>query len=67
MRFEEGDQRGEQRRFVRPTSELIRPDSSQCEEPLGPMLVNKRCCERGKPNGYGIVWFLVGHSLGNQP
>jgi two-component system cell cycle response regulator DivK len=64
MCFEEGDQRGKQRWFVRPTPEFIRPDSSQVEEPLSPTLVNKRCSERGEPNGYGIVWFLVGHSLG---
>lgn len=66
VRLEERNQGRQQRRIVRPTPEFIRPDSSQREEPLGPTLVNKRCCERGKTDGYGIiVWFLVRHSLGN--
>jgi hypothetical protein len=47
VRFEEGDQCGEQHRVVRPMAEFIRPDSSQREEPLGPTVVNKRCRKRG--------------------
>jgi two-component system, cell cycle response regulator DivK len=64
MGFEEGDQRGQQHRVVRPTPEFIRPDSSQRKEPLRPTLVNERCRERGESKGYGIVWFLWSHGLG---
>jgi hypothetical protein len=64
--FKEGDQRGKQGRVVRPTPEFIRPDSGQRKEPLRPALVTKRCRKRSKSNGYGIVWFLVWHSLGNS-
>jgi two-component system cell cycle response regulator DivK len=63
VRFEEGDEGGEQRRFVRPAPEFIRPNSSQREEPLSPTLVNKRCRESSEPDRYGINWFPVGHSL----
>jgi two-component system cell cycle response regulator DivK len=64
VRLEESDERREQRRLVRPAPELIRPDSSQREEPLGPTLVTERCSKRCKSDRYGIVWFLVGHGLG---
>ena len=64
MRFEEGDQRREQAGVGRLGAKLVRPDSGQVEEAVGPSLVAKRCRKRGKGNGQRIIWRLVGHALG---
>ena len=64
MRFQEGDQGGKKPWIARPAPELIRPDSGQVEEAVGPSLVAKRCRKRGKGNGQRVIWRLVGHALG---
>ena len=48
VRFEEAQQRREQRRLGRPRPKLVRPDSGQVEEPLRPPLVAERCRKRGE-------------------
>ena len=63
MRFEEAEQRGEQRRLAGPGPQLICPDSGQVEEPLRPTLVAERCRERGEGKSHRIIWFWVRHGL----
>jgi hypothetical protein len=58
MRLEEGDQRGEQARLVRPGAELVCPDSGQGEEPPRAPFVGKRGRERGESESIGVVWRL---------
>jgi hypothetical protein len=41
--FQEGDERGKQRRLVRSAPKLVCPDSGQVEESLRPTLIAKRC------------------------
>ena len=63
MRFEESDQRGEERRVVRPAPKLVCPDSGQLEEPAGPAVVSERCSQCCKRKCLRIGWRLHGHRL----
>jgi hypothetical protein len=56
MRFEEGDQRGQQHRVGGAPPKLIRPDSGQVEEALRPPLVTKRCRQRGEGKSLSVIW-----------
>ena len=58
MRFEEAQQRGEQRGFARLRPQLICPDSGQVEEPLRPPLVAERCRKRGEGKRDRVIWCL---------
>ena len=53
MRFEESDQRGKQRRIVRPAAKLVCPDSGQVKEPLRPAFVRKRRRKSGEGERIG--------------
>ncbi len=56
MGLQEADQRCEQARVAGPGPKLVCVDSGQVEEPLSPPCIAKRCCERTKGNGKGVVW-----------
>jgi len=56
MRFEEADERSQERGFGRPRPKLVCPDSGQVEEPLSPPLLANRCRKRGKRERKGIIW-----------
>ena len=68
MRLEKADQRRQQHRVVRPSPQIICPNSGQFEEPPGPALVGKRCRKGGKGEGAWIrgriIWRAQCHRLG---
>ena len=63
VRFEEAQQRGEQRRLAGTAAELIRPDSGQVEEPMRPPFVAERCRKRGEGERDRIGWTWGSHGL----
>jgi len=46
VRFEEADQRREERGIAGPAPKLLCPDSGQLDEPLSPAGFPERCCKR---------------------
>jgi len=58
MRFEEGDQSGEQPRLVRSRTKLVCPDSGQGKEPRPPPFVGQRGRKSGESESIGVVWRL---------
>ena len=63
MRFEESKQRRKQNPIAGPGPKLIRPDSGQVQEPVGPAFVRKRCSQRCKREGLRVSWRLRAHHL----
>ena len=59
MRFEEGDQTGEQGRFTGPAPELVCLDSGQVEEPPRPPLGAKSYSKRTEGKRHRIFWQVI--------
>ncbi len=59
MRLEKPQESGKKRRFRGSLAQLICPDSGQIEEPAGPAFVAERCCQRGKRQRLGVLWYVV--------
>jgi hypothetical protein len=63
VRFQEAQHSSEQPRLVRPSPQLVGPDSGQVDEPLCPAVVTKRCRQRGEGHSYRIIVVCGRHSL----
>jgi len=67
VRLEETDERGKQPWFTRPGAKLVRPDSGQVEETVGPATIPERCRKSGKGQCVnilrGIIWRIGQQSL----
>ena len=65
--LEEPDERGENSRLGSPRAKLVRPNSGQVEEAMGPAAVTERCRKRGKGQCVnilrGIIWRIGNQSL----
>ena len=59
MRLEEADERGKQSRFAGSGAKLVRPNSGQVEEPMGPAAVDERCRKSGKGQSVDILWAII--------
>jgi two-component system, cell cycle response regulator DivK len=63
VRFEEPQQRREQRRVSRPPAQLLSPDPGQFDEPVRPPLALKRCRKRGECKSHRVIVVGAQHSL----
>ena len=67
VRLEEADERRKNGRLSRSGAKLVRPNSGQVEEPMGPATVPERCRKRGKGQCVnilrGIIWRIGKQSL----
>ena len=67
MRLQEAQNGREQRRFARTRAKLVRPDSGQVEEAVGPAAVAERCRKSGKGQCVnvlrGTIWRIGKQSL----
>jgi hypothetical protein len=59
VRLEEADERGKNGRFTGSGAELVRPNSGQVEEPMGPPAVTKRCRKCGKGQCVDVLWGII--------
>jgi two-component system cell cycle response regulator DivK len=63
VRFEEAQQRGQQRGVGCPNPQFVSPDSGQINEPLRPPVVTKRCRKCGEGKCHWIIVVCALHSV----
>ena len=57
--LEEPDERGENSRLGSPRAKLVRPNSGQVEEAMGPAAVTERCRKSGKGQCVDVLWGII--------